>query len=235
MDVVKLALSDPAVGPEKAREAFALFRDMERWDAEKQFTAALSRLQQRLPRIKKHGKIEFESKRTNTSQSTPYALFEDIDKAIRPMLDEEGFSIAFGTAPLEKGGLLVTATLSHKAGHSRTESMPLPFDTSGSKNSIQAVGSTLSYGKRYLVCAMLNIITEGEDDDGRAISTLDEGQRQSIEDMLLEMPAESRDHMLRAIGYDAVSDIQKGAFVATMSWLRAKRKALGLMSQSEAK
>ena len=41
----------------------------------------------------------------------------------------------------------------------------LPLDTSGSKNGVQAVGSTVSYGKRYAICALLNIST-GDDTDG---------------------------------------------------------------------
>ena len=44
--------------------------------------------------------------------------------------------------------------------------MVLPLDTSGSKNAVQAVGTSVSYGKRYVMCAMLNIATRGEDDDG---------------------------------------------------------------------
>lgn len=40
----------------------------------------------------------------------------------------------------------------------------LPPDLSGDKNSIQAVGSSVSYGKRYTACALLNITSRGEDD-----------------------------------------------------------------------
>jgi hypothetical protein len=46
--------------------------------------------------------------------------------------------------------------------------MTLPLDTSGSKNNVQAVGSSTSYGKRYTATLLLNIRTKGEDDDGHA-------------------------------------------------------------------
>jgi len=39
-------------------------------------------------------------------------------------------------------------------------------DTSGSKNGVQAVASSVSYGKRYTAGLLLNITTTGEDDDG---------------------------------------------------------------------
>ena len=46
--------------------------------------------------------------------------------------------------------------------------MKLPADTSGSKNVVQAIGSSVSYGKRYTMQALLNITSGGEDDDGHS-------------------------------------------------------------------
>ncbi|MNO71030.1 ERF superfamily protein [compost metagenome] len=62
----------------------------------------------------------------------------------------------------------VTGILMHRAGHREQTTMLLPLDTSGSKNAVQALGSSVSYGKRYVLCALLNITTRGEDDDGNA-------------------------------------------------------------------
>ena len=42
----------------------------------------------------------------------------------------------------------------------------MPVDTTGSKNGVQAVASSVSYGKRYTAGLLLNITTTGEDDDG---------------------------------------------------------------------
>ena len=104
---------------------------------------AMNRLQPKLPRITKLGKIDLGGSRKPLS----FAKYEDIDRAVRPLLTGEGFSIGFGTSVYDKG-IIISATLSHSAGHSRTESMPLPFDEGPGRNKIQAVGSTLSYGKR---------------------------------------------------------------------------------------
>jgi hypothetical protein len=57
--------------------------------------------------------------------------------------------------------------------------MELPFDNSGSKNTVQAIGSSVSYGKRYVLCMLLNISTGGEDNDGNgAPSAVTTQQRQ---------------------------------------------------------
>ena len=63
---------------------------------------------------------------------------------------------------------MVTAIITHKDGHREQSTGLYPFDKSGSKNDIQAVGSAISYGKRYQQNALLNITTHGEDDDGFA-------------------------------------------------------------------
>ncbi|WP_340146807.1 ERF family protein [Halomonas sp. PA16-9] len=44
--------------------------------------------------------------------------------------------------------------------------MLLPADISGNKNAVQAFGSSTSYGKRYVLSALLNI-TRGQDDNGK--------------------------------------------------------------------
>src|ERR1700733_14323986 len=163
-DIIMALARDPSVQVERLAGLMELAERAEQRQAEKSFIAALNRLMPRLPRIVKRGRIDFESKTTGKRQVTPFAKYEDVDKVIRPLLTDEGFSLGFGTQTYDKG-LMITCTLAHQDGHSRTESMPLPFDTSGSKNALQAVGSTLSYGKRYLVCAMLNIVTVDEDDD----------------------------------------------------------------------
>jgi hypothetical protein len=222
---------DPNVDPSRIAQLMDLQERAEARQAEREFTAAMNRVQQKLQDVKitKSGKIEFESKRTGTSQSTPYAKYENVWHVVGPILLGEGFSVSFGTQPLpEKGGIIISATLHHIAGHSQTESMPLPYDTSGSKNSIQAVGSSLSYGKRYLLFALVNLIAENEDDDGMAINFISEEQQQNIEALISEcgLSAEGRSKFMDFLGVKAVGDIQKGGYHAAINFLVAKRRKI---------
>ncbi len=50
--------------------------------------------------------------------------------------------------------------------------MICPLDQSGSKNAIQGAGSSVAYGKRYTLCAILNIVTNGDDRNGAAVTTV---------------------------------------------------------------
>lgn len=124
-------------------------------NAKQSFSADLAAMQAELPMVAKHGEGHNKAK---------YAKLEDINEAIRPTLQKHGFAVTFRIKQSDNR-LLVVAILSHKAGHSEETELVLPLDTSGSKNAVQAVGSTVSYGKRYAVCALLNIST-GDDTDG---------------------------------------------------------------------
>ena len=133
-----------------------------------EFNAAFARLAGNLPSIKRDGTVAYEDKQGNKKEAFKFARWEDIMAAIRPALDAEGFALTFKAEPRGEtgGGLIVTGKLMHIGGHSEQASIPLPLDSSGGKNNLQGYGSTFSYGKRYTATMLLNIVTEGEDDDG---------------------------------------------------------------------
>ena len=79
------------------------------------------------------------------------------------------------------GFVRVAGILMHREGHREETEMQLPIDASGSKNTVQAIGSSTAYGRRYVLCALLNIATGDEDDDGQ-LSDLGE-LAQALEDI----------------------------------------------------
>ncbi len=143
-------------------------------NAKAEFDAALADMQPDLPTIDQKGRIEIrekdrDGKRTgDVQQSTKYAKLEDINEAIRPIIGKHGFAISFRTGLTSEGKVKVVGILSHRAGHREETTFELPHDTTGSKNAVQAIGSSTSYGKRMALKALLNISERGEDDDGNA-------------------------------------------------------------------
>lgn len=135
------------------------------------FDDALAQMQGELPTIGAKGRLEIREKDAKGGrngpliQSTPYAKWDDINEAIKPVLKRFGFGLRFKTGLSEKGLVTVTGILSGH-GHREETTLELQHDATGSKNAVQAVGSSTSYGKRYAACALLNITTHGEDDDG---------------------------------------------------------------------
>lgn len=149
---------DPTVDIERIERMTTLYERSVARSAKAAYDAALSEMQPQLPIIDKRGKGHNGAK---------YALWEDIAEGILSVTAEHGFSLTFRVQPLEKA-VNVTAVLAHRDGHREETSFPFPLDTTGNKSPIQSVGSSISYGKRYTACALLNVIAHGEDDDGKA-------------------------------------------------------------------
>ena len=160
LSVISRAASDPNVDIEKMERLMAMHERMLAQQAVVAFNESLSDMQSELPSVGERGGIK---DRNGNVQST-YALWEDINQAIKPVLQKHGFALSFRTDCAE--GISVTAVLSHKGGHREETTIKLPADATGNKNAVQAVASSVSYGKRYTAGALLNLTSHGEDDDG---------------------------------------------------------------------
>lgn len=113
-----------------------------------------------------------------------YAAFEDVMAGIKPVMKGYGFAVSFNINQ-DDNFIKITASLLHRSGHKESTSIKLPHETSGSKNAVQAVGSTISYGKRYTLLSLLNIATCGEDVDGNTpLATINEAQLDEITTLL---------------------------------------------------
>lgn len=155
-------VSDPNVDVDKLERLMQMRERAIERQAKADFDAALAEMQSELPSIGERGGIKDKSGRIQSK----YALWEDVNKAIKPVMQKHGFALSFRTS--FDGGVKVTGVLSHRAGHREETSILLPSDVSGSKNAVQAIGSSVSYGKRYTAGALLNLTSHGEDDDGYA-------------------------------------------------------------------
>jgi hypothetical protein len=180
LDVISRAASDPNTDVDKLERLMALYeRHMER-EAHAAYTAALAEMQPLLPEIEEHGEI---LDKQGEVQST-YALWEDVQRAIKPILAAHGFALTFAIGKDEAAGqLTVTGKLSHRLGHVEETTIRLPLDTSGNKNTVQAYGSSTSYGMRYTAKALLNLTSRGGDDDGQAGGTklIGEGELEALQ------------------------------------------------------
>lgn len=132
----------------------------ERWqdrEAKAAYDADMAAMQGDLPVIEKT--------RPGDGTKWKYADWGDIKRKINPVLQKHGFAVTHRTEAREND-IVVTAICSHKSGHREETSLPLPYDTSGSKNATQARGSSVQYGVRYTGCAIIGVAVSGEDKDG---------------------------------------------------------------------
>src|SRR5262249_20913548 len=111
------------------------------------FNASLAAMQASLPSISQTGQMELKNKSGDIYQTTRFATIADIMDAVRPVLGEYGFSLLFKPDNLEDGRVKMIGYLRHAAGHEETASWILPQDATGSKNTVQAMGSSQTYGR----------------------------------------------------------------------------------------
>ena len=220
--IVKMA-SDPAIDVAKLDALLQMQERMERRAAEVEFSAAFARLSGVMPRVKKNGRVEL----GQGKGSYPFAKWEDIDRIIRPAMDAEGFTLSFTSQvrPGEGGGLIVTGTLLHRMGHSVTAQIPLPLDTGPGRNNLQANGSTLSYGKRYCAEMLLNIVREGDDDDGvgKGSEPISDEECAELSRGLTDTKSDLAG-FLRFMGVGAIPEIAKRDLTTARNAINAKRK-----------
>ena len=156
--IIERAARDPNVDIDKMQRLMEMHEKMQSIRAKAEYAAAFAEMQPELPIIPEHGKGH---------NNASYALWEDVNELIKPVLGRFGFGLSFKVRDAASG-VEITAVCSHRAGYSDETTKTFPLDTSGNKNVIQAAGSTISYGKRYTAGALLNLTSRLEvDDDGK--------------------------------------------------------------------
>ncbi len=220
MDIIARASTDPNMDVDKLERLIALSERAQEREARTAYYAALSEMQDKLPVVHERGEIKIGS-----GPAQKYALWEDINKAIKPILRDHGFALSFRTG-ISDNMITVTGILSHTGGHAEETTIHLPSDQSGSKNAVQAVGSSTSYGKRYATIALLNLTSTGDDNDGTlAVATIDADQMQHILDQIAATDSNIED-FCTFMGVDAVKHITQVQYGKAIQALNAKaRKA----------
>lgn len=216
LSVILQAVADPRIDADKLTK---LLDAQERVSKEQQrvaFAAAMARLTPKLPEIGKHG----------TSHHGKYARLEDIDRAIRPLIAEEGFSLSFDSGPAEGNKVRVTCKLSHAEGHFETKQIDLPLDTSGSKNGAQSAISTVSYGRRILTKMFFNLIEAGEDTDGNDPSLITDEQVKDLETMLADTKSNVPNFLKLIAGVPELKDIPARDYQRVWNALETKRRGM---------
>jgi hypothetical protein len=232
LSLIERAARDPAVDIDKLERLLAMQKGMAETRAKVAFDAAMAEMQPQLPVIDRKGRIEVRKKdaqgeRTGAlQQSTPYALWEDINEAIRPILAAHGFSLTFRVGKTDAGLITVTGILAHREGHREADTITLQHDSTGSKNAVQAVGSSNSYGKRYTAINLLNITTRGQDDDGRAADgpeTISQDQSGDLQ-ALIESVGADKPKFLRFFKIEQLSELPAKRFQEAVNMLNAKAR-----------
>jgi ERF superfamily len=140
-----------------------LLEIQERWEANearRAYNAAMAAFKKNAPRISKNkhvkaGQVEYD-----------HATLDHVVDAVTAALSAVGISHNWKVS--QSLEIAVTCLLTHQLGHREETTLKAGPDTSGDKNSIQAIGSTVTYLQRYTLLAAVGLAAAGTDNDGRA-------------------------------------------------------------------
>jgi hypothetical protein len=178
----------------------------------------------------------------NKHTKSRYRTLGTLIHKIKPIITKHGFSLSFHQGDMQtprEGWVRIVCDSMHKAGHREVKFLDLPIDGQGAKggatamNGNQGVGSTTSYGERYLTCKIFLVPIADDDLDGNLPTDLiDEDQIAEINDLLekgwflLPKNKEHLDRFMRWVSakvraeVKSVGDIPKDHYAACVEHLR---------------
>lgn len=196
------AAIDKGASIETMERLVALAKDMEAWTARRAFHEALAQFRLKCPAIKKDATARIATSGGGYSYS--YATLPTILDAINPVLGELGLAVSWESKH-DASGVAVSCLVSHRLGHREASGFVfMPYARDGGRmNPAQAVGSALTYARRYSLLAILGLAPEDDDDaqgtDQRADPPKSENDPRLVAESERLFPDPEKDALIQAI------------------------------------
>lgn len=149
--------------PERLDKLMDLQLKWEANQARKAYVVAMAKFRAKCPVIDKTRSVDFTTAKGRTHYN--HAGLSEAIEQIKTLMSESGLSHSWRTTQGETC-VTVRCIVTHIEGHNEDTSLTAPPDETGSKNSIQAIASTVSYLERYTLFALLGLASQDMDDDG---------------------------------------------------------------------
>lgn len=197
----------------------------ERWEANegrKAFDNAMADAKAEIPVIMKNRVVDFTSQKGRTHYR--HEDLAEIARTVSPILAKHGLSYRYRTTSNLNEPVTVTCIVSHRDGHFEENTLSAGRDDSGNKNSIQAVGSTLTYLQRMTLKAALGLAASDDDDgavsDGKP-ETISQDQVGELQ-ALIESKSADKARFLKYYKIERLGDLPASRFKDAMALLVAK-------------
>lgn len=201
----------------------ALQERYEASQARKAFDNALASAKSEIPVIFKNRTVDFHSAKGRTHYK--HEDLAEVARTVTPILAKHGLSYRFRTTSAPNEPVTVTCIVSHRDGHFEENTLAAGRDESGNKNSIQAVGSTLTYLQRMTLKAALGLAASEDDDGGSSElegGLVSEAQLIELESIADEVKA-NKALFCKYMGVDSLASIKFKDFQRAKDALNAKR------------
>ncbi len=204
---------------EKIEKMLELQAKWEAMEAKKAYTAAMAAFKAMPLKIIKDKKAGFEHKQGGGSTNYNYASLGNITEVINNGLAKHGLSSSWAID--QKETITVTCTITHELGHQESTSLSAGADTTGKKNSIQAVGSTITYLQKYTLLALAGLATHDQDNDGNSSEDyfINQDQVKRITDLIKSKGIDVKE-VLADMKCETIDTITQNQFKPLMSKLK---------------
>lgn len=218
LDLLITTGMDRGASIEQMQQLFELKRTWEADEARKAYTVAVAAFKADPPKIIKD--------KVNKQYGSMYSSIEGMVNSVVPALSRHGLSHRWGIRQTENG-ITVTCVLTHILGHSENVSLFGPPDTSGSKNTLQQIKSTLTYLKGATLEAITGLASEtfnqSDDGNGASIKYITSDQESTLKTLIAQTGAEKK-KFCAYMGVEKLKDIQESHYNNAVKALQKKNK-----------
>lgn len=205
---------------EKLEKLLDLQLRWEQNEAKKAYNKAMAEFKANAPTIEKDRKVGYSTAKGKVGYS--HASLYNVVEKISAELSKYGLSASWRTE--QNGKIKVTCRIAHSAGHYEETSISADADNSGSKNSIQAIGSTITYLERYTILALTGLATQDQDTDGMVEEEkIDENKIAILKKLIDDLKVDEK-KFLQFMTVEKIEDIPSSQFGKAKISLEAKRR-----------
>lgn len=195
----------------------------ERWDAtqaRKAYHIAMADFKANPPKIDKDKQVKYDTSKGEMNYR--HASLANVCEKVNTELSKYGLSASWTTQ--QNGAIQVTCRITHIQGHSEKTTLSADADTTGSKNSIQAIGSTISYLSRYTLLCLTGLATVDQDNDGKQtdVECISIDEATHIQNEVANVGG-SMEKLLKFVKADKVENILKSNYSKALKAIEDKR------------
>lgn len=218
--------SDPSIPIDRVEQAFAFYQKVQADQARRAFDNAMASAKAEIKPIIKNRTVSHDTK-TGGRKTYKHEDLAQIASSVDPVLSKFGLSYRFRTTSNINEPVAVTCIVSHQLGYSEENTLCAGRDDSGNKNSIQAIGSTITYLQRYTLKAALGLAA-AHDDDGSSADAGDviTGEQSETLCKLISETNTDLGKFLEVAKAESVSDVLAKDFNGLVALLKKKMKAV---------
>lgn len=210
---------------EKLEKLMELHIRWEENEARKAYHAAMAAFKADPPEITKDRHVSYDTAKGKTDYK--HSSLANVTNTINRSLSKHGLSASWKTSQTD-GNITVKCTITHVNGYSESTTLSAAPDASGGKNSIQAIGSTVSYLERYTILAATGLASTDMDDDANSAvppeyisESIAADIGIQIDDLRVNLPA-----FLKFMKVDAIDKIPVSQVDKAMTFLQARAEAI---------